>query len=194
MPLGFAGHHDDDDDDVGHGTDVNYKLRHEKLSMGYARIQDVNQRLRDENQRLKDENDTLRSEVDRLEKESLHYVELAREARDKTRRLQDNTRQMQKAAKRRKHALKVMREKLGAAELELDLMVRHERLAVSFRSRKGQLPFIEAKRDFERRYCMSCLRITAGNISAAARMAGKDRADFYTLLKRTGVDAEKFRP
>jgi two-component system response regulator GlrR len=57
-----------------------------------------------------------------------------------------------------------------------------------------QIPsFKEAKRSFERRYVMGLLRRCSGNISRAARMAKKDRKDFYDVIRRTGVDPTEFR-
>jgi two-component system response regulator GlrR len=53
--------------------------------------------------------------------------------------------------------------------------------------------FKEAKRAFERRYVSGLLRRCAGNISHAARLAKKDRKDFYDVIRRTGVDPGEFR-
>ncbi|MDG2049286.1 MAG: sigma 54-interacting transcriptional regulator [Myxococcota bacterium] len=53
--------------------------------------------------------------------------------------------------------------------------------------------FKEAKRAFETRYVESLLRRCAGNISRAARLAKKDRKDFYDVIRRTGVDPTQFR-
>ncbi|MFP6656409.1 MAG: sigma 54-interacting transcriptional regulator [Myxococcota bacterium] len=53
--------------------------------------------------------------------------------------------------------------------------------------------FKEAKRAFETRYVEGLLRRCAGNISRAARMAKKDRKDFYDVIRRTGVDTSQFR-
>ncbi len=52
----------------------------------------------------------------------------------------------------------------------------------------------EAKRRFRRAYCIECLVLTNGNVSAAARMAGKDRKDFYDMVRATGVDVNEYRP
>ena len=53
--------------------------------------------------------------------------------------------------------------------------------------------FKEAKRAFETRYVESLLRRCGGNISQAARLAKKDRKDFYDVIRRTGVDPTRFR-
>ncbi len=53
--------------------------------------------------------------------------------------------------------------------------------------------FKEAKRAFERRYVEGLLRRCGGNISRAARLARKDRKDFYDVLRRTGIDPTDFR-
>jgi two-component system response regulator GlrR len=37
------------------------------------------------------------------------------------------------------------------------------------------------------------LELTQGNISRAAKLAGKYRADFYTLMKKCGLQANDFR-
>jgi two-component system response regulator GlrR len=54
--------------------------------------------------------------------------------------------------------------------------------------------FKEAKRAFETRYVEGLLRRCNGNISRAARLAKKDRKDFYDVIRRTGVDPGEFRP
>jgi two-component system response regulator GlrR len=57
-----------------------------------------------------------------------------------------------------------------------------------------QVPsFKEAKRAFETRYVVGLLRRCGGNISRAARLAKKDRKDFYDVIRRTGVDPTEFR-
>ena len=53
--------------------------------------------------------------------------------------------------------------------------------------------FKEAKRAFETRYVEGLLRRCGGNISRAARLAKKDRKDFYDVIRRTGVDPQLFR-
>jgi DNA-binding NtrC family response regulator len=50
-----------------------------------------------------------------------------------------------------------------------------------------------AVRDLERRMLETALRRTSGNITQAARIAGKQRRTFFTLLRRHGIDATTFR-
>ena len=58
---------------------------------------------------------------------------------------------------------------------------------------KKVLPLKDAKADFERNYLFKLLESTRGNISQASKMAGKYRADFYSLLKKHGLDPKNFR-
>jgi two-component system response regulator GlrR len=53
--------------------------------------------------------------------------------------------------------------------------------------------FREAKRAFEREYVMRVLRLCDGNISRAARLAKKDRKDFYDVMRRNRIDPSEFR-
>ena len=53
--------------------------------------------------------------------------------------------------------------------------------------------FKAAKRAFETRYVEGLLRRCSGNISRAARLAKKDRKDFYDVIRRTGVNPQDFR-
>ncbi len=54
-------------------------------------------------------------------------------------------------------------------------------------------PFKEAKLAFEKKYIIQLLGLTNGNVSQAAKLAGKYRADFYDLMKKCGLSAEDFR-
>lgn len=53
--------------------------------------------------------------------------------------------------------------------------------------------FREAKLDFERAYALRALELAGWNVTRAARIAGKGRADFYALLLRAKVDPERAR-
>ena len=50
-----------------------------------------------------------------------------------------------------------------------------------------------AKLDFEREYLVELLELTQGNVTKAAKLAGKYRADLYELMKKCGLQAGDFR-
>jgi DNA-binding NtrC family response regulator len=51
----------------------------------------------------------------------------------------------------------------------------------------------EAKDRFEKNYLSNMLSLTGGNVSKAAKLAGKYRSDFYVLLKKHGLNALDFK-
>jgi two-component system response regulator GlrR len=53
--------------------------------------------------------------------------------------------------------------------------------------------FDEARDDFTRRYLVQLLQITEGNVSQAARLAKRNRTDFYKLLTRYELRPEEFK-
>jgi two-component system response regulator GlrR len=57
----------------------------------------------------------------------------------------------------------------------------------------SQMAFKDAKTEFERQYLIRLMEITKGNVSNAAKLAGKYRADLYELLKKHDLDPEGFR-
>ena len=57
----------------------------------------------------------------------------------------------------------------------------------------GVEPFDEARRRFERDYLVQLLRLTAGNAALAARLAQRNRTDFYALLARHHLEPAAFR-
>jgi two-component system response regulator GlrR len=60
--------------------------------------------------------------------------------------------------------------------------------------RTSQLPsFDEARDEFTRSYLVQLLQITEGNVSQAARLAKRNRTDFYKLLSRHGIEPEEFK-
>jgi two-component system response regulator GlrR len=56
------------------------------------------------------------------------------------------------------------------------------------------LPLDEARRQFERDYLVQLLKMTAGNVSQAARLARRNRTDFYALLGRHQLEPGAFKP
>jgi two-component system response regulator GlrR len=55
-------------------------------------------------------------------------------------------------------------------------------------------PFAQVRREFERMYLIEVLRRARGNVTLAARMAGRHRTDFYELLNRHNLTGSAFRP
>ncbi len=54
-------------------------------------------------------------------------------------------------------------------------------------------PFKEAVEEFKRGYLVRVLEFTKGNVSKAAELAGKYRADFYNLVKKHNLKPEDFK-
>jgi two-component system, NtrC family, response regulator GlrR len=54
-------------------------------------------------------------------------------------------------------------------------------------------PFKEAKDTFERNYLVRLLELAQGNVSQAARLAGKHRSDFYDLLRKHSLKTQDFK-
>ena len=53
--------------------------------------------------------------------------------------------------------------------------------------------FEDARRKFEREYLAQILRITEGNVTQAARLAKRNRTEFYKLLQRHQLDPKLFK-
>jgi len=51
----------------------------------------------------------------------------------------------------------------------------------------------EARARFEKKYLQNLLKITGGNVSKAAELAGKYRADLYNLMKKHGIIPQDFK-
>ncbi|PZR18670.1 MAG: sigma-54-dependent Fis family transcriptional regulator [Archangium gephyra] len=54
-------------------------------------------------------------------------------------------------------------------------------------------PLKEAREAFERAYLIEALRRSDGNVSAAARLAGRNRTDLHDLLRKHGLSSADFR-
>lgn len=57
----------------------------------------------------------------------------------------------------------------------------------------GFLPLQEAKEQFERNYLARLLQSTNGNVSHAAKLAKRNRTEFYRLLNRYGMNPTLFK-
>jgi len=54
-------------------------------------------------------------------------------------------------------------------------------------------PLDEARQAFERDYLVQLLKLTGGNVSQAAKLAGRNRTEFYRLLERHCLEAGRFK-
>ena len=54
-------------------------------------------------------------------------------------------------------------------------------------------PLDQARRAFERDYLVRILKITGGNVTKAARLAGRNRTEFYRLLERHSLEPSVFK-
>lgn len=70
-------------------------------------------------------------------------------------------------------------------ELVRDAMHRDETRITSFE---------EARKQFERDYLVRLLKITAGNVTQAAKLAKRNRTEFYKLLQRHQLDYTLYKP
>lgn len=55
------------------------------------------------------------------------------------------------------------------------------------------LPLSEARQIFEKKYLINVMSISGGNVTQAAKLAGKYRADFYNLLKKYDLAPADFK-
>jgi two-component system, NtrC family, response regulator GlrR len=64
----------------------------------------------------------------------------------------------------------------------------------ALRDKRSEFPsLVEAKGRFERDYLANLLQITNGNVAQAARLAKRNRTDFYKLLHRHHLDPTLFK-
>ena len=82
----------------------------------------------------------------------------------------------------------ILQDKLGAPELGQS-GAREKPFAAS----ESLKPLKDARDAFERDYLTQVLALTEGNVSQAAKLAGKYRADFYDLLKKHDLRADEFK-
>ena len=55
------------------------------------------------------------------------------------------------------------------------------------------VPFADARRQFELEYLVGLLQMTRGNVTQAARLAGRNRTEFYKLMHRHALDPAQFK-
>ncbi|HSW15295.1 MAG TPA: sigma 54-interacting transcriptional regulator [Solimonas sp.] len=66
------------------------------------------------------------------------------------------------------------------------------RSSLGERNGNGLPPYDQARTEFTRGYLRQLLELSQGNVSRAARLAGRNRTDFYKLLNRHGVNRPRF--
>ena len=67
---------------------------------------------------------------------------------------------------------------------------------VILKTKDGQVELLslqEARARFEKKYLQNLLKITSGNVSKAAELAGKYRADLYNLMKKHKITPQDFK-
>jgi len=57
----------------------------------------------------------------------------------------------------------------------------------------GIVSLAEAQSNFERNYLVELLQMTGGNVTQAARLANRNRTEFYRLLHRHELEPQIFR-
>lgn len=73
-------------------------------------------------------------------------------------------------------------------------VVPEDLVASALRGRRPALATLdEVRSDAERDYLIRVLQLAQGNVSEAARLAGRNRTEFYRLLGRHGLDAAHYR-
>lgn len=77
------------------------------------------------------------------------------------------------------------------AQIELSLGAMITQLS---QDQSTPLPSLREARDaFEKAYIIESLKRSGGNVAAAARIAGRNRTDFYELLRRHGLSPASFK-
>ncbi len=83
-------------------------------------------------------------------------------------------------------------EKTAALSASPVISVRQVKRALGDQSAAMQ-PFAEAREEFTRSYLIELMQLSQGNVSKAARMAKRNRTDFYRLLSKHRLDAADFK-
>ncbi len=82
------------------------------------------------------------------------------------------------------HAVALSTSSLIAEDLLHDAIKQHQ---------KKILPLAEARRQFEQQYLLQLLQTTRGNVTQAARIAHRNRTDFYKILNRHHIVPALFK-
>ena len=82
----------------------------------------------------------------------------------------------------------------NAASLASSAVISAESIQRALGSSAARVPaFDEARDEFTRNYLVQLLQITRGNVTQAARLAGRNRTDFYKLLGRHQIAPDDFK-
>ena len=82
-----------------------------------------------------------------------------------------------------------------AVAMSLKDIITEELILQTHNLEKGRLRLLkDAKEDFEKDYLVQLIELTQGNVSRAAKLAGKYRADLNDLLKKHDLNPADFRP
>jgi two-component system response regulator GlrR len=74
-----------------------------------------------------------------------------------------------------------------------DLLLLGKREAGDTNAKAEIEPMREARDKFEKSYLVQVLTVARGNVSRASELAGKDRAEFYRLLRKHALDPTTFK-
>ncbi|MCC7546448.1 MAG: sigma 54-interacting transcriptional regulator [Burkholderiales bacterium] len=82
-----------------------------------------------------------------------------------------------------------------AVALSTTPIISPAQLETAIRGETGNLSSFESARfEFERDYLAKLLKITSGNVTQAARLAKRNRTEFYKLLQRHHLNPSMFKP
>ncbi len=81
-----------------------------------------------------------------------------------------------------------------AVAMSTESLIKEDLIIISRIGGSGPIGTLRDERaQFERDYLRRVLRHTGGNVSKASEIAGKYRADFYTLMKKYDIDPGEFK-
>ena len=80
------------------------------------------------------------------------------------------------------------------AVLSVTAVISENLISKALRGKTGEMiPLAQAQIDFERDYLVRILQMTRGNVTQAARLARRNRTEFYKLLNRHQLEPRIFR-
>jgi two-component system response regulator GlrR len=82
----------------------------------------------------------------------------------------------------------------NAASLASSAVISAESIQRALGTAAARVPaFDEARDEFTRNYLVQLLQVTRGNVTQAAKLAGRNRTDFYKLLARHQIAPDEFK-